>query len=152
MQSITLHEPAAPLPPSVEVQADGRITFRLAAPDANAVAVNIDRRSHPTTKDAAGLWSTTVGPLVPEIYEYSFSVDGARRVLDSRNQWTKPGEFAASLLEVPDTPPRFDQVQDVPHGAVELLTYRTAGRLSDRGFISTAMGSLDLLGRSVLRH
>jgi enterochelin esterase family protein len=116
---------AAPAPPSVEVHADGRVTFRLLAPDANAVAVAIDRRSHPMTKDAAGLWSTTVGPLVPEIYEYTFAVDGARRVLDSRNPWSKPGEFAASLLDVPGTPPRFDQVQNVPHGALELLTYRS---------------------------
>jgi enterochelin esterase family protein len=116
---------AAPTPPSVEVHADGRVTFRLAAPDANAVAVAIDRRSHPMTKDAAGLWTTTVSPLAPEIYEYTFAVDGARRVLDSRNPWIKPGEFAASLLEVPGTPPRFDQVQDVPHGALELLTYRS---------------------------
>ena len=47
-------------------------------------------------KDSAGNWSVTIGPLPPEIYEYSFVVDGAK-VLDAPNPFVKMGDFAASL-------------------------------------------------------
>jgi enterochelin esterase family protein len=75
------------------------------------------------TKDDTGLWSITVGPLEPEIYEYSFMVDGAR-VLDVANPLLKTGrQVSANLLDVPATPPRFDQEQNVPHGAIHIHTY-----------------------------
>jgi enterochelin esterase-like enzyme len=76
------------------------------------------------TKDANGAWTATVGPLVPEIYEYWFLVHGVK-VLDGENKWMKPGDFSASLLEITGNPPRFDQIQEVPHGTLELLTYRS---------------------------
>jgi enterochelin esterase family protein len=74
-------------------------------------------------KDADGTWSLTVGPLEPEIYEYSFTVDGAR-VLDTANTLLKTGHaLSGNLLEIPGTPPRFDEVQDVPHGSLQVRTY-----------------------------
>ena len=74
-------------------------------------------------KDADGTWSLTVGPLEPEIYEYSFTVDGAR-VLDTANTLLKTGlTLSGNLLEIPGTPPRFDEVQDVPHGSIQVRTY-----------------------------
>ncbi len=30
------------------------------------------------TKDAKGLWSVTLGPLEPNLYEYQFNLDGAK--------------------------------------------------------------------------
>ena len=75
------------------------------------------------TKDADGTWSITVGPLEPEIYEYAFMVDGAR-VLDTGNTMLKTGRaLGGNLLEIPGTPPRFDEVQEVPHGSVQIRTY-----------------------------
>ena len=40
------------------------------------------------TKDADGVWSVTVGPLEPDIYEYHFTVDGIDN-LDQRNPVVK---------------------------------------------------------------
>jgi enterochelin esterase family protein len=77
---------------------------------------------HPMVKASDGIWSVTIGPFEPEIYEYSFVVDGTA-VLDGGNPFTKPGDFAASLLEVPGSPPRIWESQDVAHGALELLQY-----------------------------
>ena len=36
------------------------------------------------TKDEAGIWSATVGPLTPELWAYTFNVDGVS-LLDSAN-------------------------------------------------------------------
>jgi hypothetical protein len=31
-------------------------------------------------KDENGLWSVTIGPLEPEIYNYNFTIDGVRTI------------------------------------------------------------------------
>ena len=82
--------PAA-LPPvlSPEVHADGRVTFRIRAPNAKEVFVTRDGAPRlALQKDAAGVWSATTAPLEPDFYGYSFVVDGAhvrrRRPADRR--------------------------------------------------------------------
>ena len=76
------------------------------------------------TRGSDGTWRVTIGPLAPEIYEYSVVVDGTA-VLDGRNPFMKPGDFAASLLEVPGTPAKVWERQDVAHGGLELVQYRS---------------------------
>jgi enterochelin esterase-like enzyme len=106
---------------SPEVHADRTVTFRVSAPGAMEVSVFADG-THAMTKDAEGIWSVTLGPLTPEIYEYYFRVDGAK-VLDVGNKLLKMGSFAASLVDVPGEPPRFDQIQSVPHGTLQIRSY-----------------------------
>jgi enterochelin esterase-like enzyme len=74
-------------------------------------------------KDDAGVWSATVGPLEPEIYTYNFAVDGVR-IIDPANPNLKSGRAPdASIVEIPGNPPRFDELQRVPHGAIHIRTY-----------------------------
>ena len=61
-------------PPAVispEVSADRRVTFRLRAPGANDVQVagEFMQGSKPLVKGEDGVWSLTIGPLDPEIYQ-----------------------------------------------------------------------------------
>jgi hypothetical protein len=60
--------------------AGGRVTFRIYAPKAEAVTVNGDwmklGEKVALTKSSEGVWSVTVGPLDPQVYLYSFNVDG----------------------------------------------------------------------------
>lgn len=75
------------------------------------------------TKDDTGVWSATVGPVEPEIYTYNFVVDGVR-ILDTANPHLKNGRaLDASVVEIPGNPPRFDELQAVPHGALHIRTY-----------------------------
>ena len=54
---------------------------------------------------------------------YNFVVDGVR-ILDPGNPNLKNGRaLDASIVEVPGNPPRFDAVQSVPHGALQIRTY-----------------------------
>jgi len=75
---------------SPEVGADRKVTFRYSAPNAQQVTVSgeLDGKSYPMTKGENGVWSVTVGPLPPDIYTYSFNVDGVT-ALDPRNANTK---------------------------------------------------------------
>ena len=61
-----------------EVDSDRRVTFRLRAPAAKKVGVNVQFASglQEMSKGADGVWSLTLGPAEPDIYEYSFVVDG----------------------------------------------------------------------------
>jgi enterochelin esterase-like enzyme len=113
---------AAPRVISPEVRADRTIVFRLKAPTATLVTLSFSG-SKPMTRDDAGLWTATVGPLEPELYTYTFVVDGVR-ILDPGNPNLKNGRAPdASMVEVPGDPPRFDELQNVPHGALHIRTY-----------------------------
>lgn len=109
--------------------ADGVITLRYRAPNANAITVQgeLDGKPHPMTKGADGIWMVSIGPLPPDIYTYTFNVDGAI-ALDPVNANTKYGYGgfgAVSVVEVPDKTPAFYDVHPVPHGEVRIVPYHS---------------------------
>ena len=114
---------------SPEVHADRRVTFRIYAPKATEVTVSgefeVGAPAHKLTKDAQGVWSVTVGPFEPEIYEYDFIVDGVQ-MLDPRNPVVKYNRGPAaisSLLDIPADRPRAFDVRAVAHGKVDIRYY-----------------------------
>jgi enterochelin esterase family protein len=112
---------------SPEVGADRTITFRYNAPNATQVTVSgeLDGKPYPMTKGADGVWTVKVGPLAPDIYTYSFNVDGVI-ALDPRNANTKYGygNFGpVSVVQIAGDGPAFYDVKDVPHGEVRIKPY-----------------------------
>jgi enterochelin esterase-like enzyme len=112
---------------SPEIGADRTLTLRYLAPNATQVTASgeLDGKPHPMTKGADGIWTVTVGPLVPDIYTYSFNVDGVV-ALDPRNVNTKYGYGgfgAVSVVEVPGDGPQFYDTKPVPHGEVRIRPY-----------------------------
>ncbi len=105
------------------VNEDNSIIFSIKAPNAKEVSVNMMMKNYPMERDVEGVWSVTVGPVEPEVYTYSFSVDGLK-VLDPANPEMQVGQAPDfSLVNVPGNPPRFDELQDVPHGTMHILKY-----------------------------
>jgi enterochelin esterase-like enzyme len=133
-QAPSTNRPAfTPPPNSPEVHADHTVTFRVRATKATEVSVSGEwpEGAKPMTKDDSGVWSVTVGPLDPDVYGYTFSIDGFR-ALDPMNPGVKPMRSpTTSILEVPGNPPRVWEFQDVPHGTVRLHDYQSQalGRL-----------------------
>ncbi|HEY9175065.1 MAG TPA: alpha/beta hydrolase-fold protein [Verrucomicrobiae bacterium] len=120
---------------SPEVQADRHVTFRLQAAKASEVIVagQWPEGRAPMTKDTNGLWSVTVGPIEPGVWEYSFQVDGVS-MIDTGNTAIKPmRQPRTSILHLPGNPPLIHDFQDVPHGVVHQHTYRSKslGRLRE---------------------
>lgn len=132
--------PPPPPPPSEpvspEVLRDGRVTFRLFAPNAAAVSVASLRHlePQPMLKDAEGVWSVTVGPLEPDVYSYYFVVDGAR-VIDPRNRQVKKWLSLESMVEVRGYPAGLHVWQHVPHGTVHREFYES----NERGYEAALM-------------
>ena len=121
---------------SPEVLPDHRITFRFPAPKASEVILNFGEgnvSSHKMTKGEGGVWSVTVGPVEPDIYAYFFLIDGVKTI-DLNNPVAKySGNINSSLLEMWDGEPRFDQIQDVPHGSITMHTYTSSAEKAPRG-------------------
>ncbi|WP_408641794.1 alpha/beta hydrolase-fold protein [Spirosoma rhododendri] len=117
--------PRGPLVVSPQVNADKSVTFRYLAPSASDVKLGaqFEKAPVPMTKDAQGIWSVTVGPVKPDIYPYSFSVDGIT-VMDPANVAFFPNErFKASLVDIPGDTPLIHSLKDVPHGSVSYEYY-----------------------------
>lgn len=113
-------------PFSPVVHPDRRITFRIKAPKATQVALQFGEwqvKPQPMRQDTAGTWQITIGPVEPDIYAYTFSVDGVE-MPDMANPVTKTGtQFYSSIVEVPGNPPRFDEMRRVPHGLIAVHHY-----------------------------
>jgi hypothetical protein len=126
---------------SPEIGTDGRVTFRVLAPQATVVTVGGDINGGlvpdpnapvPAAGPAAtpvvtmaegenGVWTgTTVRAVKPGAWRYTYNVDGAPTV-DIRNTRTSPNQTQVqSLLVVPGD---FAETRDVPHGAVAAVHY-----------------------------
>lgn len=123
--SVSAQPPRGPFVVSPQVHADKTITFRYLAPLANLVKLSGQFLKAPVemSKDSIGIWSITVGPVAPDIYPYSFQVDGVT-VMDPANVAYFPNErFKASLVDVPGDKPLIHAMQDVPHGNVTYEYY-----------------------------
>jgi enterochelin esterase-like enzyme len=122
-QRLTPELMAKLFPPGVvspEYNADGSATFRVLAPNAEKVEFECQMFEgvKPMVKGDRGVWSVTVKPDQPDIYPYSFIIDGTK-IADPNNVEIFPNEgYKASLADVKGPEPDFQDLQKVPHGKV----------------------------------
>ncbi|WP_304236855.1 esterase [Jiulongibacter sediminis] len=115
---------------SVQVQEDGKLKFSIYAPKSSEVRVSGDfSGGFPglmLEKSDIGVWSaTTSGPVSPDVYTYDFYVDDLK-VFDPKNSLSKESNSGYSnLFEVPGEENEFQALQDVPHGRVEKVWYKS---------------------------
>jgi enterochelin esterase family protein len=146
---------------SPQIEADGRVTFRVLAPNAATVTVGGDINGSLAPDPAAapapggrggvtpavtmakgenGVWSgTTVRRVKPGAWRYTFNVDGVT-VVDSRNVNVSPNQTQVqSVLYVPGD---FSETRDVPHGTVSLVRYvaKTLGGARREMYVYTPPG------------
>jgi enterochelin esterase-like enzyme len=115
---------------SPEVLVDRRVVFRLYAPKAAEVTLRGDWMETPgpvaLTRDAQGVWSTTAGPLAPDFYSYSFTVDGVR-TLDPKNPTIKQGITTLdNMFFLTGEEAAFQDNRLVPHGEIRKVWYRSS--------------------------
>ena len=135
------------------VNPDGTVTFRYHAP--KAVKVTVSGDFLPTQKlvfkmgdqeisyDAPGVGELKEGPhgiweyttdvkVAPEMYTYTFNVDGVN-VIDNNNMWVNRDIASlTSAFIVPGDRADFYTIQDVPHGTVSKVWYESAVAGFDR--------------------
>jgi len=121
---------------SPEVQSDGRVTFRLRAPNAKEVVLRCEgTKGGAMQKGEGDVWSITTEPMQPDIYAYSFTVDGVK-VIDPANPLLKYNLLnTESQVHVPGPATLAWEINDVPHGVVHRHLYRSAIRGDDCPFL-----------------
>jgi enterochelin esterase family protein len=111
---------------SPEIHSDRTVTFRLLAPKAAEVTVNgswDNGTDIKMTKDDAGVWSVTVGPLAPQLWGYWFVVDGVKALDPNNAETQRDGARYDNLLMISGPESEWWDFRNVPHGTVQAVWY-----------------------------
>lgn len=118
----------APIPRSAEVAPDGKVTFRLDAPKATQVVVNGDwpgGRGLAMAKGQDGIWTLTTGPLTPEVWMYTYSIDGISSLDPGNSRVLRDGVRRLNALPIPGAGSALYQVGKIAHGTVSAVWYQS---------------------------
>jgi enterochelin esterase-like enzyme len=116
-----------PVVNSPEVLPDGRIVFRILAPNAGSVGLqasdipSLTQNSPQFAKDENGIWEATIGPIAPGAYRYRFMVNDVAVVDPQNPSVSESNSNVWSLVYVPGA--EFMEANRVPHGAVAAVHY-----------------------------
>ena len=116
------------------------ITLRLLAPDAKNVklqgnllpATGTETATADLTKDSNGVWTFTKNNLTPDLYTYSFLVDGVKANDPNNVYQVRDVASVFSLLYIDGPQSANYKVQNVPHGTVSRRWYKSEGLKMDR--------------------
>ena len=133
---------------SPEIHEDASVTFRLFAPDAKSVqvtgdflpSVKVETPRGPMdgpgkaelVKDANGVWEFKTPALSPELYGYSFIIDGFSTIDPSNPFLIRDVASVTNIFIVGDGQADLYRTQDVPHGSVTRRWYDSPGLKMDR--------------------
>lgn len=112
---------------SPEINPDNSVTFRLHAPKAVKVQVTGDftDKGYADLIETDGIWTYTTPPLDPEIYSYSFVVDGLT-VRDPSNVYMiRDVASVTNVFIIGGGRADLYKVNDVPHGSVSKVWYHS---------------------------
>lgn len=133
---------------SPEIHQDKKVTFRFLAPNADLVQVTGDflpREKVQTAngerevagkadlkKDANGVWSFTTNPLKPELYGYSFIVDGLNATDPNNPFLIRDVASVTNVFIIGGGHADLYKINDIPHGTVASRWYDSPGLGMDR--------------------
>ncbi len=100
--------------------ADGKVTFRINAPEAKNVQLESELLSTPValTKGDDGVWSVTLTDNVDDVFKYCFIVDGTK-VADPTNMYLSPDKgFKYSIAYAPNNPYDVQKLGNIKFGTI----------------------------------
>jgi enterochelin esterase-like enzyme len=122
------------IPPRIvspEILPDNKVTFRVYSRGASKITVSGEWQdgSNPTetlVRGDTGMFLLTVGPLKPELYGYTFNVDGVTTIDPNNVQVRRDGTRYASFFIVSGKESDlYIQKNGVPHGNVSKVWYNS---------------------------
>lgn len=134
---------------SPEIHSDNTVTFRLKAPKAVSVQVTGDFLPARPIETPRGIWEapgiadlkegrdgvwefTTSEPLKPELYSYSFIVDGLKMMDPSNVYLIRDVATVTNVFIIGGDRADLYEVNDVPHGTVRRMWYNSPTLKMDR--------------------
>lgn len=119
-ESSILNKPGSEYP---KVNPDRSVTFRVDAPQAGSVSVDLGGR-HAMTRNADGQWEYTSAPQTPGFHYYSLTIDGKRTTDPGTREFFGSGNIMSGI-EIPELCVSFYLEKDVPHGRIIEQQYKS---------------------------
>jgi len=116
-----LNQPGKPYP---QVNSERRVRARVAASQAQSVALDIGGKKYPMTKGDDGLWIGDSAPQDEGFHYYQLVVDGAQ-VPDPSSLYFYGASRWGSGVEVPANDRDFYALKDVPHGQLRQVFFQS---------------------------
>jgi enterochelin esterase-like enzyme len=104
-----------------QVLPSGRAVFRIKAPEAQKVQLDLVRKYN-MLKNGEGIWEVTTDSLSEGFHYYSVIIDGVA-VADPASETFYGMGRMASGIEVPFKGDRYYEVRNVPHGDIRIRRY-----------------------------
>jgi enterochelin esterase-like enzyme len=104
-----------------QILPDGRAIFRVKAPDAQKVQLDLAKK-YDMVKNSEGVWEVTTDSLTEGFHYYSLLVDGLA-VADPASETFYGMGRMASGIEVPFKGDDYYAIKDVPHGEICIKYY-----------------------------
>jgi enterochelin esterase-like enzyme len=100
---------------------DNRVVFRMKAPEAQKVQVDLGKK-YDMTKDAEGFWNVTTDTISEGFHYYSILVDGVALADPASETFYGMGRMAAGI-EIPSRNGSYYALKEVPHGDIRVKRY-----------------------------
>lgn len=107
-----------------QILPDNRVIFRIKAPDAKKVQVDLVRK-YEMTKDTGGYWFVTTDSISEGFHYYSLLIDGVALADPASETFYGMGRMASGI-EIPFRGGGYYSIKDVPHGDVRMKRYFSA--------------------------
>ncbi len=104
-----------------QVLPDNRVLFRIKAPDAQRVQIDLGKK-YDLKKDTAGFWTVTTDSISRGFHYYSLWIDGLA-VADPASETFYGMGRMASGIEIPYSKGGFYSLKNVPHGDIRIKKY-----------------------------
>ena len=104
-----------------QILPDGRAVFRLKAPEARDVKLDLGRK-YDMDKNTEGVWEVTTDSLTEGLHYYSLIIDGVAVVDPGSEAFYGMGRMASGI-EVPFKGDEYYTLKNVPHGDVRMEKY-----------------------------
>lgn len=149
---------------SPQINANNTVTFRLAAPNAREVKITGDflptqkiktpfgEFDGPGTADLVqkdGVWEfTTPEALAPELYSYTFLVDGLKITDPSNVHQLRDVASVTNVFLIDGGRASYYKIKDVPHGTVSKMWYHSPSLDLDRRLTVYTPAGYETSGKS----
>jgi enterochelin esterase-like enzyme len=104
-----------------QVLPDNRVVFRLKAPAAQQVQVDLCRK-YDLQKDSSGVWTATTDTISQGLHYYSLLLDGLPVADPASDTFYGMGRMASGI-EIPNRDGGFYAMKDVPHGDIRVKRF-----------------------------
>jgi Enterochelin esterase and related enzymes len=122
-----------------QILADNRVLFRIKAPDAHKVQVDLGKK-YDMVKEEEGSWAITTDPVVEGFHYYSILIDGVA-VCDPNSKTFYGMSRMASGIEIPEKGVDYYTLKNVAHGQIRQIQYYSNVTKSwRRAFVYTPAG------------